>query len=128
MSVTIGISFAIISGILCALLEIIGVFGLSWGVGPFDSLPNDCLFFFPLPLCLISLGSLRWATALMWINLIVLCIGYLSLGGTYFNPFNSIVSAIPFSAVLLYYARISRSRSRALERKYRPDQTRSLPL
>jgi hypothetical protein len=85
------------------LLEIIGAFGLGFG-GKMDSMEYlawDCVFFFPLPICLISLGSLRWATALMWIDLIVLCLCNLSLSKAYFNPFNDIRGAMFFSPELL---------------------------
>jgi hypothetical protein len=37
----------------------------------------------------------------MWINLTVFCLCYLSSGKTYFSPFNNIMSAMPFLAVLL---------------------------
>jgi len=95
----------IISGILCVLLGIIGAFGLGFGgeMHSMQYLAWDCVFFFPLPVCLISLGSLRWATALMWINLIVLCLSNISLGENAFNfnPFNNIAIAKFFSPELL---------------------------
>ncbi len=96
------IALVLVSGILCVLLEVIGVFGLSFGgeMGLIDSLLWGCLFFFPLPLCLISLTSLRWAAALMWVNLIMFLLGQLR-NKAYFNPFDNMVDAMSLSAVLL---------------------------
>jgi hypothetical protein len=70
-------------------------------MGPFDGLLWSCLFFSPLPLCLISLRSLRWAAALMWVSLTMVCLCHLSRYRAYFNPFDNIVNAMFFSAVLL---------------------------
>jgi hypothetical protein len=105
MRIAIATSLVTISGILCVPLGIIGVFGLSFG-GPggfMDNLFLFCLFFFPFPRCLISLGSLRWATALMWINLIFLCLCNLSLDGSksYFNPLDNLPGTMNILATLL---------------------------
>jgi hypothetical protein len=103
MRAGIAISLVIINGILSVLLAIIGVFGMGFGgeMGTLDTLFYSCLFFFPFPICLIALGSLRWATVLIWINLFGLYLGNFFRDGTYFNPFDNFVSALSVLVMLL---------------------------
>ena len=126
----IALALVSLSGVLCVVLGMIGAFGQSFGAeaGPSDHPFWVCLFYFPLPLCLVSLISLRWAAALLWINCIVLCRGYLLLQMTCLNPFGNIVSALAFSVALLNTLAFLVVANGALERKYRSRQAASLPL